>query len=138
MPAPYIALMPQWDFLDFVAAQARAYSTFTRVATWGAKAIETIEDGGRVVGVRTGDGEIEVRAKLVIAADGRDSRFRTGLPLTTVGAPMDVFWFRVPKTVRPENDSMGVFDTGRLFVLIDRGDYWQCAFVFPKGGADKV
>src|SRR3569623_173440 len=91
----------------------------------------------RVVGVRTGDGE-EIRARLTIAADGRDSRFRAGLPMTTIGAPMDVFWFRLPKTAQPTNDSMGVFETGRLFVRIDRGDYWQCAFVFPKGTAEKI
>jgi 2-polyprenyl-6-methoxyphenol hydroxylase-like FAD-dependent oxidoreductase len=89
------------------------------------------------VGVRTSGGE-EVRARLVIASDGRDSRFRVGLPQRVIGAPMDVFWFRLPKQAQPENDSMGVFDTGRIFVLIDRGDYWQCAFVFPKGGAEQL
>lgn len=88
-------------------------------------------------GVRTADGR-EIRAGLTIAADGRDSRFRAGLPMVTVGAPMNVFWFRIPKSAQPDNETMGVFDTGRLFVLIDRGDYWQCAFVFPKGTAGRL
>ncbi len=135
VPAPYIALMPQWDFLDFVADNARRYPAFSlRQSCEGAS---LIEEGGQVLGVRTMDGE-EIRAHLTIAADGRDSRHRDGLPSTTVGAPMDVFWFRIPKVMEPENDSMGVFDTGLLFVLIDRGDYYQCAFVFPKGTTEKI
>ncbi|MDB5703959.1 MAG: mhpA [Sphingomonas bacterium] len=135
VPAPYIALMPQWEFLDFVAERARRYPAFTLRQT--CEAVAPIEEDGRVTGVRTKDGG-EVRAKLVIACDGRDSHFRTGLPLTTVGAPMDVFWFRIPKIAQPDNDSMGVFDTGVIFVLIDRGEYWQCAFVFAKGAAEQV
>jgi len=134
VPAPYVALMPQWDFLDFVADAARRYPTFElRQSCEGAELIER----GRVRGVRTRDGE-EIRARLTIAADGRDSRHRDGLPATVIGAPMDVFWFRISKLAKPDNDTMGVFDTGTLFVLIDRGDYYQCAFVFPKGGAEKI
>lgn len=135
VPAPYIALMPQWEFLDFVAEAAARHPTFSLRRR--CEGMGLIEERGRVVGVRTGDGE-QVRARLVIACDGRDSRHRDGLPVTDVGAPMDVFWFHIPKTEQPDNDSMGIFDTGRIFVLIDRGDYWQCAFVFPKGGAEKV
>ncbi len=135
VPAPYIALMPQWDLLDFIAEQARRYPGFT--LHQNCEAVEPIEEEGRVAGVRSRDGE-ELRARLVLACDGRDSRFRDGLPLKTVGAPMDVFWFRLPKTAQPDNESMGVFDNGRIFVLIDRGDYWQCAFVFAKGSADVV
>ena len=135
VPAPYVALMPQWDFLDFVADAARRYPTFQlRQSCTGA---EPIEEGGRVAGVRTSDGE-EIRARLTIACDGRDSRHRAGLPATAIGAPMDVFWFRIPKTSQPDNETMGVFDTGTLFVMIDRGDYYQCAFVFSKGGAEKI
>ena len=135
VPAPYVALMPQWDFLDFVADAARRYPAFDlRQSCEGA---DLIEEDGRVRGVRTGEGE-EIRARLTIAADGRDSRHRDGLPATVIGAPMDVFWFRLPKVANPDNDTMGVFDTGTLFVLIDRGDYYQCAFVFPKGGAEKI
>jgi 2-polyprenyl-6-methoxyphenol hydroxylase-like FAD-dependent oxidoreductase len=135
VPAPYIALMPQWDFLDFVAEQGRKLPDFSLKQR--CEAVDLIEEGGRVAGIRTSDGT-EHRAKLVLACDGRDSHFRGGLPSTTVGAPMDVFWFRIPKKVQPRNDSMGVFDTGRIFVLIDRSDYYQCAFVFAKGGAEKV
>ncbi|MGN6818038.1 MAG: FAD-dependent oxidoreductase [Sphingomonas sp.] len=135
VPAPYVALMPQWDFLDFVAETARRYPTFA--LRQSCEGTELIEQDGRVRGVRTSDGE-EIRTRLTIAADGRDSRHRDGLPTTVIGAPMDVFWFRIPKAVKPDNDTMGVFDTGTLFVLIDRGDYYQCAFVFPKGGAEKI
>lgn len=135
VPAPYIALMPQWDFLDFVADAARRYPEFD--LRQSSEGTELIEEGGRVLGVKTADGQ-EIRARLTIAADGRDSRHRDGLPATQIGAPMDVFWFRIPKVAQPENDTMGVFDTGTLFVLIDRADYYQCAFVFPKGGADKI
>jgi len=135
VPAPYIALMPQWDFLDFVADAARRYPEFD--LRQSCEGTELIEEDGRVLGVRTADGQ-EIRARLTIAADGRDSRHRAGLPATVIGAPMDVFWFRIPKVAQPENDTMGVFDTGILFVLIDRGDYYQCAFVFPKGGAEKI
>jgi 2-polyprenyl-6-methoxyphenol hydroxylase-like FAD-dependent oxidoreductase len=76
----------------------------------------------------------------VIAADGRHSVIRagSGLPLETIGAPMDVFWFRLPKRAEPENETVGTFDPGRIFVMIDRRDYWQCAFVFPKGAADRI
>lgn len=135
VPAPFTALMPQWDFLDFTAGEAKHYPDFTLHQSCEGTAL--IEEDGRVVGIRTGTDEA-IRARLVIAADGRDSRFRAGLPMTVIGAPMDVFWFRLPKTAQPTNDSMGVFETGRLFVLIDRGDYWQCAFVFPKGAAEKI
>ncbi|HVZ42610.1 MAG TPA: FAD-dependent monooxygenase [Ramlibacter sp.] len=133
--APYIALMPQWDFLDFVAGAARRYAGFELRQSCAGESL--LEEGGRVAGVRTSEGDA-VRARLVIACDGRDSRFRGGLPQRVIGAPMDVFWFRLPKRARPENDSMGVFDRGRIFVLIDRGDYWQCAFVFAKGGAERL
>jgi 2-polyprenyl-6-methoxyphenol hydroxylase-like FAD-dependent oxidoreductase len=135
VPAPYVALMPQWDFLDFVADAARRYPAFELLQS--CEGAELIEEDGPVRGVRTGDGE-EIRARLTIAADGRDSRHRDGLPTTVIGAPMDVFWFRIPKVAQPENATMGVFDTGTLFVLIDRGDYYQCAFVFAKGCAEKI
>lgn len=135
VPAPFIALMPQWEFLDFVAEAGRRLPAFT--LRQSCEATGLIEEDCRVAGVRTKDGA-EIRAKLVIACDGRDSHFRSGFPHVDIGAPMDVFWFSIPKRVEPDNDSMGVFDTGRVFVLIDRGDYYQCAFVFPKGAADTV
>ena len=135
VPAPYIALMPQWTFLDFVAGAARRYPAFT--LRQGCEALALIEDGGRVAGVLTATGE-ELRARLVIACDGRDSSFRAELPATDIGAPMDVFWFRLPKTPGRDNDTLRIVDSGRLFVLIDRGAYWQCAFVFAKGRAAQI
>ncbi|MGN6269275.1 MAG: FAD-dependent oxidoreductase [Sphingomonas sp.] len=136
--APYIALMPQWDFLDFVADEAARYPGFALKRC--TEAVGAIEENGRVVGVRTADGDSYRARRLVIAADGRHSAMRegAGLPLETIGAPMDVFWFRLPKHAEPENETVGVFEAGRIFVLIDRRDYWQCAFVFPKGTADTI
>ena len=136
--APYIALMPQWDFLDFVADVAGRYPGFTLRRC--AEASEVIEENGRVAGVRTADGSVVRARRLVIAADGRHSTLRSGagLPIETIGAPMDVFWFRLPKKAEPKNETVGVFEPGRIFVLIDRRDYWQCAYVFPKGGAEAI
>ena len=136
--APYIALMPQWDFLDFVADAAARYPGFALERC--TEAIGAIEENGRVVGVRTADGGAWRARRLVIAADGRHSAIRAGagLPIETIGAPMDVFWFRLPKHAEPENETVGVFEAGRIFVLIDRRDYWQCAFVFPKGRAETI
>ena len=135
VPAPYIALMPQWEFLDFVASEARRYPSFT--LRQSCAAVSLIEEDGRVAGFRTADRE-EIRAKLVIACDGRGSLCRTGFPIRSIGAPMDIFWFRLPKAGNAANDSLGVFDPGRLMIPIDRGDYWQCAFVFAKGSAARI
>jgi 2-polyprenyl-6-methoxyphenol hydroxylase-like FAD-dependent oxidoreductase len=138
--AKYIALMPQWDFLDFLARHGQRYPNFhlrTR-----AEATGLIEDSGRVAGVRvvTPEGPLDVRAGLVVACDGRRStmRERAGMQVEDIGAPMDVLWFRVPHRPHDPASSMGRFDAGRLIVLINRGDYWQCAFVIPKGGIAKV
>jgi 2-polyprenyl-6-methoxyphenol hydroxylase-like FAD-dependent oxidoreductase len=134
----FIALMPQWDFLDFVADEARHYPGFMLRMNAEAAGL-TYDGGGRVNGVTLADGAA-VAADYVIAADGRRSVLReaAALPLLDIGAPMDVFWFRLPKQVTTGNDTMGVFEAGRLFVQIDRGDYWQCAYVFAKGQADAV
>jgi 2-polyprenyl-6-methoxyphenol hydroxylase-like FAD-dependent oxidoreductase len=134
----FTALMPQWDLLDFVADEARHYPGF--VLRMNAEATGLSYDpGGRVNGVTLADGAL-VGADYVIAADGRRSVLReaAALPLRDIGAPMDVFWFRLPKQVTTGNETMGVFEAGRLFVQIDRGDYWQCAYVFAKGQADAV
>ena len=136
----FIAMMPQWEFLDFVAEAARLYPCFT--LRMGAEAIGLIEEGGRVAGVvcREEGTEKRIAARLVIASDGRASRLReaAGLPLRTLGAPMDVFWFRLPKEPGPRNESTGAVSGGRIMALIDRGDYWQCAYVFPKGQAEAI
>jgi 2-polyprenyl-6-methoxyphenol hydroxylase-like FAD-dependent oxidoreductase len=134
----FIALMPQWDFLDFVADEARHYPGFVLRMNAEATGL-TYDAGGRVNGVTLADGA-RVAADYVIAADGRRSVLReaAALPLLDIGAPMDVFWFRLPKQMTTGNETMGVFEAGRLFVQIDRGDYWQCAYVFAKGQADAV
>lgn len=134
----FIALMPQWDFLDFVAEEAKHYPGFDLRMNSEAIGL-AFGSGGRVNGVRLADGQV-VAANYVIAADGRRSVLRdaAALPLQDIGAPMDVFWFRLPKRMTADNQSMGVFESGRLLVQLDRGDYWQCAYVFAKGQADAV
>ncbi|MEA3032992.1 MAG: hypothetical protein QOH86_1008, partial [Sphingomonadales bacterium] len=132
----FIAMMPQWEFLDFVAEAARDYPGFR--LELNAEATGLLFEGGRVDGVRVGDRA--VRARLTIASDGRRSVLRreSGLKLKEIGAPMDVFWFRVPKPRTPVNETTGVFAAGRIMALIDRGDYWQCAYVFAKGEAEAI
>src|SRR5262249_43738333 len=104
-----------------------------------AEAVDLVVRDDRIAGVKLADGSA-VSAKLVIAADGRHSvlRDRAGLERKDLGAPMDVFWFRVPKPIEPGNRTTGVFGPGRIMALIDPGDYWQCGFVFAKGGADAI
>ncbi|HLL30046.1 MAG TPA: FAD-dependent oxidoreductase, partial [Allosphingosinicella sp.] len=136
----FIAMMPQWHFLDFVADEARRYPHFSLLTDCEAFALTRRE--GRVTGVRyrSGGEESELPASLVIASDGRRSVLReeAKLPLRSFGAPMDVFWFRIPKARAAQNESIGVVVAGRIMALIDRGDYWQCAFVFAKGTADEI
>nr|WP_046347346.1 FAD-dependent oxidoreductase [Sphingomonas changbaiensis] len=134
---PFIALMPQWDFLDFLADEARKYPTFA--LRMEAEATDLLFDGDRVAGVRLASGE-EVRARLTIAADGRRSvlRDKAGLPKRDLGAPIDVLWFRLPKGRSSQNMTGGTFGKGTLVVQLDRGDYWQCAYVVAKGGAEAL
>jgi len=132
-PAPFIAMMPQWDFLDFLREEARAFPSFHLEMV--APVASFVEEEGRVVGVRLEDGR-EVRAALTVAADGRSSIVRTLLPLEDLGAPMDVFWFRIGKKPQATGGLRGNVERGRLLVMIDRGDYWQCAFLIPKGAAE--
>jgi 2-polyprenyl-6-methoxyphenol hydroxylase-like FAD-dependent oxidoreductase len=136
----FIALMPQWDFLNFLARQAARYPGFTlRMRT---EATGLIEENGRIVGVEaTGpEGGLRIRADLVIGADGRTSRVRAaaGLDVEDLGAPIDVLWFRLPRRPGDPEDSMGRFEVGHLFVMINRGDYWQCAYVIAKGTLDTL
>jgi 2-polyprenyl-6-methoxyphenol hydroxylase-like FAD-dependent oxidoreductase len=132
----FIAFMPQWDFLDFLADEAKAYPNFR--LEMQAEVTDLVEDRGTVTGVRAKvpDGTLDVRADLVVGADGRHSAVRdlAGLEVDDLGAPMDVQWMRLSK--KPEDGSvvLGRIQAGRLFVMLDRGDYWQCAFVIPKGG----
>src|SRR5712675_2034202 len=136
----FIAFMPQWDFLNFLADQGRRYSGFHLETK--AEATDLIEENGHVVGVRvtTPQGQREVRANLTIGADGRHSviRQRAGLPAVNLGAPMDVMWMRLSRRANDPGQTFGYVDRGRLMVLLNREDYWQCAFVIPKGAADEI
>jgi len=140
VPAPFIAMMPQWDFLDFLAAHGKKYPAFKLLMH--SEAHDVIEEGGRVVGVHaTVNGAAEdIRADLVVGADGRHStvRERLRIPVHDIGAPMDVLWFCLAHREGDPPELLGRFDTGSILVMIDRGDYWQCAYVIPKGSADKV
>jgi 2-polyprenyl-6-methoxyphenol hydroxylase-like FAD-dependent oxidoreductase len=136
----FVAMMPQWEFLDFLAEEAKRYPGFELMMR--TEAVGLAKKDGRVTGVRchAGRGEQAIEARLVIAADGRRSVLRqeAELKVTDLGAPMDVFWFRVPKQPSPENATTGIAVPGRIMALIDRGTYWQCAYVFPKGSAGAV
>jgi len=137
---PYIAFMPQWDFLNFLAGHASRYPTFTlRMET---DVTGLIEQDGRVVGVRARkpDGEMEVHTGLVVGADGRHSviRAEAGLRVEDFGAPMDVLWFRLSRAVEDPDTPVGRFESGRIFIMLNRGDYWQCGFVIPKGSLERL
>lgn len=136
----YIAMMPQWDFLNFMAAEAEQFPGFTLLMS--TQATDLVQESHRVVGVRAkgAEGEIEIRADLVVAADGRGSvlRDRAALVVEDLGAPMDVLWFRLPALPEDVAETMGRFTAGAVFVLIFRGDYWQCAYVIPKGQLEKI
>ena len=136
----FIALMPQWDFLDFLADQARRYPSFHLYMR--AEVDGLLTDGDRISGLqaKTPHGFIEIKADLVVGADGRRSTVRelAGLEVEDFGAPMDVLWFRLAK--RPDDglQTLGRMQAGVVFVTLDRGDYWQCAYVIPKGGFDRL
>jgi len=136
----FIAFMPQWDFLNFLAEQGRRYPGFHLETK--AEATDLIEENGHVIGVRvtTPQGQREVRANLIVGADGRHSviRQRAGLPAVNLGAPMDVMWMRLSRSANDPGQTFGYIDRGRLMVLLNREDYWQCAFVIPKGAADEI
>jgi 2-polyprenyl-6-methoxyphenol hydroxylase-like FAD-dependent oxidoreductase len=140
VPAPFIAMMPQWDFLDFLARHGKELAGFRLLMKAEARGV--IEKDGRIVGViATVDGVAEeIRADLVVGADGRHSTVREalGLKVRTLAAPMDVLWFRLSHKVGDPGEVMGRFDAGSILVMLDRGDYWQCAYVIPKGAAEEV
>lgn len=135
-PSPFIAMMPQWEFLDFLRDEAKTMPAFT--LRMNAEVTGVTEAAGRVTGVRLADGEEIAAGKLVIMADGRKSSVRTMLPVRELGAPMDIFWFSVPKERTRVNETGGIFEGGHILVTIDRGDYWQCAWVIAKGRAEQV
>jgi len=136
----FLVLMPQWDFLDFLAEQGRAYPTFH--LQMEAEVVDLVRDGGRVLGVaaQTPNGPLEVRADLTVGADGRHSivRERAGLPVMELAVPIDVLWMRLSRRPSDPEQTFGYVRAGHVFVMLDRGDYWQCAFVIRKGGYDEL
>ena len=132
--------MPQWDFLNFIAEQARRYPGFR--FEMEAEATDLFEESGRVTGVRaeTPRDPLDVRADLVVGADGRHSvvRAKAGLEIVDLGAPMDVLWLRLSRRPTDPGQTLGRVDARRILVMLNRQDDWQCAFVIPKGGFDRI
>jgi len=136
----FVALMPQWDFLDFIAKQGKRYPKFNlRMET---EATDLIFDGDTVTGLRakSPEGELEIRAALVVGCDGRHSTVRQSakLEVEDIGAPIDVLWFRLSRKADDSGESGGHVEAGKMMVRLNRGDYWQCAYVIPKGGIETV
>jgi 2-polyprenyl-6-methoxyphenol hydroxylase-like FAD-dependent oxidoreductase len=127
----FIAMMPQWEFLSFLATEAKRYPAFSLRMN---AEVTGLAEGGVMLGDEV------IKADLVVGADGRHSTVRrlAGLEVETLGAPIDVMWFRLARTAEDPSSSMGRFDAGAIFVLINRRDYWQAGYVIPKGAADKV
>jgi 2-polyprenyl-6-methoxyphenol hydroxylase-like FAD-dependent oxidoreductase len=136
----FIAMMPQWDFLDFLAEEGSHLPGFRLLRQ--AEVTGLIESEGRVTGVRatTPEGALVVRASLVVGADGRHSTVRqaAGLDVMDFGAPIDALWMRISRRPDDPAQSLGRIAGGRMVVMIDRGEYWQCAFVIRKGGFDEI
>jgi len=137
---PFLAFMPQWDFLDFLAEEGRALPHFRLLMS--TEGHELIKTGEAVSGIRASgpDGDLEINASLVVAADGRSSTLRgqARLEVSVLGAPIDVLWFRVGRGHDKTEQTFGRIDAGRFMITIDRGDYWQCAYVIRKGAADAL
>ncbi|WP_342711125.1 FAD-dependent oxidoreductase [Bradyrhizobium sp. B124] len=137
---PFIAMMPQWDFLSFLRESGKRFSSLQVLMS--AEATDLIRRGDAVAGVRvkTPDGPIEIEADLTIGCDGRHSivRERAGLDVEEIGAPMDVLWFRVGRRRDETENLFARIDHGKMMVTFDRGDYWQCAYVIAKGQYEAV
>jgi 2-polyprenyl-6-methoxyphenol hydroxylase-like FAD-dependent oxidoreductase len=136
----FIAFMPQWDFLNFIASRAARYPTFKLRMSAGVT--DLIEESERIAGVRAAmpGGPLEVRANLVVGADGRHSavREKAGLSVEEFGAPMDVLWFRLPRWSGDPDETAGRLGAGHIFIMINRGSEWQLGFVIPKGSHEQV
>jgi 2-polyprenyl-6-methoxyphenol hydroxylase-like FAD-dependent oxidoreductase len=136
----FIALIPQWDFLDFLADQARLYPSFH--LKMQAEVVGLREERGRIVGVlaNTPEGPLEVEAELVVGADGRQSivRAKAELPIQEFGAPMDVLWFRLSRRSGDGQQTLGRIVGGKMMVMLNRDEYWQCAYLIRKGDFDRI
>ncbi len=137
---PFIAFIPQWDFLNFIVKKAAQFQNFHLLMQ--TEATDLIEKDGRIQGVcaKNPNGNVDISAELVIGADGRHSlvREKSGLAVKTLGAPMDVLWFRISRNTTDPKQSLGKIDMGRMMVMIERGDYWQCGFLIRKGEFDHI
>jgi 2-polyprenyl-6-methoxyphenol hydroxylase-like FAD-dependent oxidoreductase len=136
----FIALMPQWDFLDFLADQGARYPAFhLHMST---EATRLMQKDGKVFGLyaKAPDGEIAIEADLVVGADGRHSTLQeqAGMTAEDLGAPMDVLWFRLSRKATDDDETFGHAEASRMLIMINRGDYWQCAYIIPKGGLDAL
>lgn len=140
LAARYIALMPQWDFLDFLAAQASRYPTFHLLMEH--EVTDLLSEGGRTVGIRarTPQGEVQILAALTVGCDGRHATTRTAahLDLAELGVPIDVLWFRLSRRPTDPENALGYFNYGTATVLIDRNDYWQVAYLIRKGAFEEL
>ncbi len=138
--APFIAFIPQWDFLNFITAEATKYPNFKILMQ--TEAIQLIEENGRVVGItaQNSEGPLEIRAELVVGADGRHSTIREKSKLLRIsnGVPIDVLWFHLSARESDPEQSFGFIDEGKVLVTLDRGDYWQCGFIIAKGQFDDI
>ncbi|HZD88835.1 MAG TPA: FAD-dependent oxidoreductase, partial [Pseudolabrys sp.] len=136
----FVALMPQWDFLDFIAEHGKRYPEFD--LHMKTEATGLIEEDGCVVGVHatSSQGELEIRADLTVGTDGRHSTTRNcaGFRVDGLGAPMDILWFRMSRKASDETETFGHVEAGRMFIMLNRNDYWQCAYIIPKDGFGKV
>lgn len=136
----FLAFMPQWDFLNFMAEQGKRYSEFHLMVQ--TEAVDLIENDGRITGVRakSTNGPIEIRSALTVGADGRRSivRERAGLEVMDLGAPMDVLWMRLSRRPGDPGQTLGRVAAGKLFIMVDRDEYWQCGYVIPKGAAEET
>jgi 2-polyprenyl-6-methoxyphenol hydroxylase-like FAD-dependent oxidoreductase len=136
----FIALVPQWDFLDFLTERARRYPAFKLIMQ--AEVVDLLTREGRIAGViaETPDGSIEVRANLTVGADGRGSivRDRAGLDVQNFGAPMDVLWFRMSRKPSDGEQTLGRIIAGKMMVMLNRGDYWQCGYLIRKGEFENI
>jgi len=136
----FLAFMPQWDFLDFLADHAKVYPAFELLMDM--EVVDLVFDGDKVAGVKvTGpNGPSEIRADLTIGADGRQSivRERAGLKVEELGAPIDVLWFRISRKPEDPGQVLGRFTAGKIMVMLNREDYWQCGFVIQKFSFEKI
>ena len=136
----FLAFMPQWDFLDFIAEKGNAFPHFHLMMS--AEVTDILQENGMVTGAlaKSLDGVLEIHADLIVAADGRRSilRERAGLPVINLGAPMDVLWMRISHLPGDPKQTFGHVEAGKIFVMLDREQYWQCAYVIPKGSAEEV